>query len=128
MRKTSSDSYDVKLESFLYAVIPDDRSGAPLTVLSLLARKNLDPWEEAANYAQSPGAAAVASLSDLLAEVMPYSFLDERVCTEAVRLLDLLPSPHYADPVAQNPTLPVIADLLKRLKEIFGIPVRNDRR
>ena len=70
----------------------------------------------------------MATLSDLLSTVMPYSFLDECVCTEAVRLLGLLPSPNFADPVAQNPMWPVIEDLLKRLKDISGMLIGNDRR
>jgi hypothetical protein len=128
MRTASNNSYNVTFAPFLYATILEEKSGASLTVLSLLARHDLDPWEEAAEYARSPGAAAVASLSDLLAEVMPYSFLDEFVCTEAERLLGLLPSPDFADPVAQNPMWLVVADLLKRIKEISVILIGNDRR
>ena len=121
-------SHTVKLEPFLYATILEERSGVALTMLSLLARHDLDPWEEAAKFARWPGAATVAAVSDLLAEIMPYSFLDECVSTETVRLLGLLPPPNFADPVVQNPMRLVVADLLKRLKDIFGIPIRDDRR
>lgn len=128
MRNASTNSYNAKFDAFLYAVILEEQSGVPLTVVSLLARHDLDPWEEAAKYAHSPGWATVASLSDLLAGVIPYSFLDEHVCTEAVRLLRLLPAPDFADPVTPNPMWPVIVDLLKRFKVISGILTGNDRR
>jgi hypothetical protein len=128
MQDASTNTCDVKFNAFLYSVILEEQSGVSLTVLSLLARHDLDPWEEAAKYARSPGALTVATLSDLLSTVMPYSFLDECVCTEAVRLLGLLPSPNFADPVAQNPMWPVIEDLLKRLKDISGMLIGNDRR
>jgi hypothetical protein len=128
MRNASANSYHVKFDAFLYAVILEEQSGVSLTVLSLLARHDLDPWEEAAKYARSPRGEAVTSLSDLLAGVIPYSFMDERVCTEALRLLSMLPPPDSAHPVTQNPMWPVIVDLLKRLKDISGILTGNDRR
>jgi hypothetical protein len=127
MREAFNPSYNSRFDSFLYEVILEEQFGASLTVLSLLARQNMDPWEEATKYAKSPGGAAVANLSDLLSCVMGYSSLDERVRAEAVRLLHLLPSPNVPDPVVQNPVWPVVVGLVKRLKDISGIWIRNDR-
>lgn len=39
---------------FLYAPVGDDKNGACLTVLSMLARQNVDPWEEAADLSRLP--------------------------------------------------------------------------
>jgi hypothetical protein len=36
-----------EFDNFLYASIGADRNGMPLSVLSALARLDLDPWEEA---------------------------------------------------------------------------------
>ena len=36
-----------EFDRFLYASVGDDNNGMPLTVLSALARMDVDPWEEA---------------------------------------------------------------------------------
>jgi hypothetical protein len=128
MGDASINSYDVQFDSFLYAVILEEESGASLTMLSLLARADMDPWEEAANYARSPGPATVAELSRHLALVMSDSCSPARIRSEAVMLLSLLPSPSFADPVDRKPLWPVIVGLLKWLKDSSGIWIRNDRR
>ena len=38
-------------DAFLFAPIDDEPGGMPLSVLSALARMNVDPWEEAARLA-----------------------------------------------------------------------------
>jgi hypothetical protein len=128
MSKVFISSCDPRFNAFLYAVILEEPSGASLTVLSLLARHNGDPWEEAAKYARSPGKSTIANFSQLLTDVMPCSPSDGRIRTEAVRLLDLLPAPSVADPIAQHPLWPVIMGLLKRLKEVSEMWIHNDRR
>jgi hypothetical protein len=128
MGDASINSYNVQFHSFLYAVILEEESGASLTMLSLLARHDVDPWEEAAKYARSPGPATVAELSQFLSGVMSNSYSLARVRTEAVMLLSLLPSPSFADPTDRKPLWPVIVGLLKRLKDGSEIWIRNDRR
>lgn len=54
------------LERFLYASIGEDREGHGETVLSTLARLNLDPWEEAAALAYLDRKAAYSRLGLLL--------------------------------------------------------------
>ncbi len=128
MQSASLNSYNARFNTFLYAVILEEQSGASLTVLSLLARHNRDPWEEAANFARSPRKVVVAQLSSLLSVAMPYSPSHERIRTEAVRLLHLLPSPNIAEPITQNPMWPVITGLLKRIKAVSDLWIRNGRR
>ena len=43
-----------EFEKFLYAAVGEDHNGMPLTVLSALARVDVDPWEEAAKLMQLP--------------------------------------------------------------------------
>ena len=54
---------------FLFASVGEDRNDMPLSVVSTLARLNLDPWAEAAELALMPADGATRRLSLLLAEV-----------------------------------------------------------
>lgn len=54
-------------DQFLYASIAEEHNGTLLSVLSALARSNLDPWEEAARLARLPRAAARQFLATLIA-------------------------------------------------------------
>ena len=56
-----------EFDPFLFASIGADRNGMPLSVLSALARVDVDPWQEAARLTALPTAAATRSLAALLA-------------------------------------------------------------
>ncbi|MGA9367188.1 MAG: hypothetical protein WBV35_07005, partial [Steroidobacteraceae bacterium] len=58
-----------KFEGFLLASIGEDGndSGMQLSVLSALARQNLDPWEEAASLSSLPSEMATQRLTSLIA-------------------------------------------------------------
>jgi len=71
-----------EFEKFLYAPVGQDRDGMPLTVLSALARQDVDPWEEAAKLTRLPEERAVAHLVILLAPLGPA----DSACPELVRL------------------------------------------
>jgi len=58
-----------RLGDFLYASIWEGTDGASLSVLSMLARLDFDPWAEAARLAALPRQAAVTSLAAILARV-----------------------------------------------------------
>jgi hypothetical protein len=82
---------------FLYASIGESGNDMPFSVLSALARHNLDPWEEAARLAQMPAASAVARLTSLIssAGTAPAApFAPEDV---AARLITLLPAPNRSE-------------------------------
>ena len=49
-----------EFDKFLYAPIREDRNGTPLSVLSALARLDVDPWQEALSLALMPKATAAA--------------------------------------------------------------------
>ena len=57
-------------DAFLFAPIGEDTNGMPLTLLSVLARLGIDPWEEAADLAHLPLEPALQRLSSRL-EAMP---------------------------------------------------------
>jgi hypothetical protein len=77
-------------DSFLYATICAEANGSLLSVLSAMARMNLDPWQEAANLAGLPAKAATNRLATLIAAV-PGGVPGETGLI-AARLVKLLPS------------------------------------
>lgn len=80
-----------EFDDFLFAVIGDDRNGMPLSVVSVLARVNLDPWQEAATLAAMPGELAARRLAPLLATLSERTLQQTSAAITAVRLIALLP-------------------------------------
>jgi hypothetical protein len=66
MRTVSHGRLGSEFERFLYSPIGQDSNGMPLSVLSALARQDVDPWDEAAKLAQLPEEKAVTQLVSLL--------------------------------------------------------------
>jgi len=77
---------------FLFAAIGTDRNGEPLSVVSALARLDLDPWAEAAALARLPRAAAVQKLSAMLRRYPEIPRLVQESGTVAAGLIALLPA------------------------------------
>ncbi len=82
-----------QFDDFLFARIDEDGDATPLSVLSMLARLDIDPWEEAAKLARLPRAAAARRLVDFIAATpgAPSAHLNAKTVSD--RLLDLLPTP-----------------------------------
>ena len=78
-----------QFDAFLYANVDEGGGTTPLSVLSMLARLDLDPWEEAAKLARLPRAAAAKKLFDFIAAT---SSAPDNAKTASDRLLKLLPS------------------------------------
>ena len=55
-----------EFDQFLGASIGEDRNGTGLSVLSALARLDVDPWKEAASLARMPREAAAVRLTELI--------------------------------------------------------------
>ena len=89
---TNPARYD--FDEFLYAPIGADASGNPVTLLSALARLDMDPWEEAANLARLSIEAATQRLASLLTALPngPASGESESVATRLVGLLQRAPA------------------------------------
>ena len=82
---------EAAFDSFLYAPIGDDRNGMVLTVLSALARLDVDPWVEAADLSRLPRATASARFVSMLESLPGHSSLADRTAL-AGRLIPLLPA------------------------------------
>jgi hypothetical protein len=77
-------------DDFLYALVGESTNGALLTVLSVLARQNLDPWREAAELSRMPQEAAARRLISMIAASPGRSATDNQGAV-ADRLIALLP-------------------------------------
>jgi hypothetical protein len=82
-----------QFDDFLFARIDEGSDATPLSVLSMLARLDVDPWEEAAKLARLPRAAAAKRLVDFIAVTpgAPSAYLNAKTVCD--RLLNLLPPP-----------------------------------
>lgn len=88
---TSFSSLPSRYDGFLFAPICEDTNGMRLSVLSALARMNVDPWEEATRLAAMPKASAQRALVAMLDLVGDISGKLPDVATIAARLVELLP-------------------------------------
>ena len=79
-----------EFDEFLCAPIGDDRNGTGLSVLSALARLNVDPWQEATSLARMPREAAVVRLTALI-DALPNEGAIGIPRTIAADLVALLP-------------------------------------
>jgi hypothetical protein len=81
---------DHSFDPFLYADIGEERNGMFLSVLSALARLDLDPWFEAAVLNRLPAPAATQRLTSLLSS-LPNAQLKVPTPATVMRLVGLLP-------------------------------------
>jgi len=94
MTTSASVSYlTPKFDDFLFARIDKNSEETPLSVLSVLARLGVDPWEEAAGLAQLPRLAAAKRLASMIAAIPGASSAYLDAGTVSDRLISLLPSP-----------------------------------
>ena len=88
----SASNLTLEFDNFLFARIEKNSEETPLSVLSVLARLGVDPWEEAARLAQLPRLAAAKRLASMIAAIpgAPSAYLDARTVSD--RLISLLPA------------------------------------
>jgi len=103
-------------DEFLFAPVGKDASGMPVTLLTVLARLGVDPWEEANDLAHLSREPAMQRLASRL-ESMPNAPVSaEETVNIATRLITLLhraPGRKPASPAA--PQLPGVLKSSKRL-------------
>jgi hypothetical protein len=92
-----------QFDDFLFAPIGESNNGMPLSVVSALARLDLDPWQEAATLTGMPKETATQRLISMIAAVPgePPTQRDPGII--AARLIALLPhAPHPVAPLASS--------------------------
>jgi hypothetical protein len=82
-----------RYDDFLFAPVCEDANGMRLSVLSALARTNVDPWDEATRLAAMPRAIAEKTLLSILDLVTGRSWKSPEAAAIAARLVRLLPQP-----------------------------------
>jgi hypothetical protein len=93
----SSSRLGAEFDAFLFAPIGEDRNGLTLSIVSLLGRMDLDPWQEAAKLAGLPAEIAARRLATLLAALSDPSLKPADVDKMAIRLIAQLPGRPAAD-------------------------------
>jgi hypothetical protein len=101
-----------EFDNFLLAPIGDDNNGMQLSVLSALARLDVDPWEEAATLARLPGDTATRKLASLIAALPAEPSARPDSATIAARLIPLLPR-RVGSSVPSRPTLPGVGTVTR---------------
>ncbi len=81
-----------EFDTFLFAPVDEEGKGALLSVVSALARLDVDPWLEAAELARMPREAANQRLTSLIAALPDAPETQLAAATIADRLIKLLPS------------------------------------
>ncbi len=75
-----------EFDVFLHAAVGEEQNGTTLTVLSALARLDIDPWRHAAYLRQLPADNAIRELTCLI-EALPPKFVVQPVADAAARRL-----------------------------------------
>lgn len=88
---TSVSFFRAEFDDFLYAPIGADNNGSPLSVLSALARLNLDPWRVAAELSGMSKDLSAARLEKLIDRLPRGQWGEASSGTIADRLIALLP-------------------------------------
>jgi hypothetical protein len=99
-----------QFNEFLFASIGPEGNGMPLSVVSALARLEIDPWLEAARLADLPKERAAAALDGLIRRLPAGGWDEAETPTIVARLIELLPRragaarPDAARPDAASPS------------------------
>jgi hypothetical protein len=98
-----------EFDAFLFAPLGEDRNGLPLSVVSHLARMNLDPWQEAGDLATLPAEAAARRLAVSLETLTDPVLREANSRTLVLRLLALLPHRTAVAMQAPEAGIPAVA-------------------
>ncbi|MGH6660854.1 MAG: hypothetical protein ACREB6_04900 [Rhodospirillales bacterium] len=86
-----------EFDRFLFAPISEDTNGMPTSVISALARLNIDPWQEAARLSELPKEGAAAALCQLISRLPGDRREQSDTQKITTRLIGLLPLRDPAD-------------------------------
>jgi len=84
-------SFGSEFDNFLFAPIGEESNGMMLSVISALARLDLDPWHEAVKLAELSGEIATTRLASLIAALPDAPLAHQNPAAIAARLVALLP-------------------------------------
>lgn len=105
VRMTETEAFVLQhsdLNPFLFAEIRIETNGMPLSVLSALARLDMDPWKEARRLASLPADAAIRELARIIVVLSMTDSVEDATAT-ARRVAACLPE-RGAEQPATHPT------------------------
>jgi hypothetical protein len=91
-RSSAVSTLSPEFNDFLFAPIEEDANGSLLSVLSALARLDVDPWQKAAELTGLPRDAARAALANLIVALPDGTSICRNLEESVARLVALLPS------------------------------------
>lgn len=94
------------LNDFLFSPIANEENGMHLTMLSVLARSGVDPWEEAARLAALSRESAMQKVVQVLAGVPNGPSPGDQTASLAAKLVAQLHAPATRKPKPVSPTGP----------------------
>jgi hypothetical protein len=97
-----------EFDPFLYAPVGEERNGMLLSVLSALARLDMDPWQEAATLTKMPAQDATVRLASLLSS-LPSDAATLLAPSTVLRLIALLPKEPPSDRRSRETSVSVTA-------------------
>jgi hypothetical protein len=112
IRAVPGSALRAEFDAFLFASIGEDGNGMQVSVLSGLARSDLDPWQEAAKLAELPGKTAVDRLTALIETLPGNAWARPDARAVATRLIALLPRTPAGNP-ASGPTPDNLGAMIK---------------
>ena len=80
-----------EFNEFLFASIGEESNGMLLSVISALARLDIDPWQEAARLSDLPKDLAAAAIGRLIGQLPGTRWNRSDTVSIAARLVELLP-------------------------------------
>jgi len=92
-----------RYDAFLFARVCNEASGTSISVVSALARANVDPWDEATRLSAMPRAVAEKALVATLDLIPGRDWKPGDAKSIAARLVRLLPQPGEGDPADVSP-------------------------
>lgn len=111
-----------EFDAFLFAPIGEEKNGMLLSVLSALARLDLDPWREAAELARMPKQTAKQRLTSLIEALPDGPPTRPEPETISTRLIALLPRGGSSS-IASSETFPVAGAALNSRALIYALLV-----
>ena len=100
-----------EFNDFLFASIGEQENETPLSVLSALARLDVEPWQEAARLTQLPKDQALQDLSSMIGGLPGGRWKASESNMIAARLVELLPSRKNSNASADNISRPIVLSL-----------------
>jgi hypothetical protein len=101
--RASFSTLNASYDNFLFAPVCEEANGMRLSVLSALARANVDPWDEAAHLTSMPREIAEKTLLSIFDLVSGKSWKSPEAAAIVARLVRLLPRTGEATAAVATP-------------------------